>query len=217
MKRLTTAFLTIFFMLGLSATASALSITYGGDVASDNSGLTTSRLDAQVLTFNQDDSDPSIFQSYSGDYQLVSGSLAGNYAAPLNDKTRYMSIPDTFDNNTSMSGSVTFELASEANYFGIYWGSIDTYNSINFFNDNLLVGEVVGGDLGPADGSWTDPDTNQYVNITDIIFDSFVLNTDGIAFEVDNIAVAPVPEPGTIFMMVAGLLGLFGLRRKFMK
>jgi hypothetical protein len=48
-------------------------------------------------------------------------------------------------------------------------------------------------------------------------FNKFMITSTQYAFEVDNIAVGkvPVPEPAT--MLLLGLLGLAGVRRKFKK
>jgi hypothetical protein len=224
-KNLTLILMAFFLTLGFISTASALpTITYGGQSAPDSSGFTTSQIEAIVWTFNLSVPMPSVFTSINGDYHYVTGSWASNYAAPANDSTQYLSIPNTSDNNPSAYGSVTVKLSNKFNYFGIYWGSIDLYNNIDFFDGTTLVGTVTGSEVGnPANGSWTGDNANKYVNITGIIFDSFVLNTTGIAFEVDNIAVAPAPtpEPATLLLMGFGSgimgTGIRRLRKKFRK
>jgi len=109
-------------------------------------------------------------------------------------------------------------LTTAANYFGIYWGSMDSYNTLTFSYQDNEVGSFTGDDVAnPANGNQTNPDQNRYVNFTDFTFDSFTLASDGFAFEVDNIAVAPVPEPGTFVLMGLGLVGLVGMRKKLRK
>jgi hypothetical protein len=45
-------------------------------------------------------------------------------------------------------------------------------------------------------------------------FDKIVFGTTNFAFESDNHAYANVPEPGTMALMSAGLLGVAWIRRR---
>jgi len=114
-------------------------------------------------------------------------------------------------------------------YFGFYWGSVDTYNDFEFFDDvNNTSIAVTGTDLlsqlGGSSGHQSSPASNTYVNID---FDGFSWNrfrvtSTGIAGEFDNIVTGlttrnkNVPEPTTLAIFGLGLMGL-GLRKKLIK
>jgi len=105
--------------------------------------------------------------------------------------------------------------------FGFYWGSIDSFNTVDFFYGSDMVTSFTGSDLAALLGTSNSPHygTDQYVNFFvdglsgDSSFDSVKLSSmDGIAFEVAAAPVA-VPEPAIIGLMGLGLLGL-GLARR---
>lgn len=221
-----TVILTALFLVGLLAsTASAYNISF--TTATDTDGVyTTERTDAYVWDFNNPNDPlgtrPSIFESIDhNDAAVVSGSVSGKYAAPYiftensADLTPYLSVPEENSNGT---GSFKVSLSQKADYFGMLWGSVDSYNALNFFQNGSLVESLAGNDIvNPANGNQTGNLHNVYVNLTGFEFDQFELVSTSFAFEVDNIAVAPVPEPGTFVLMGLGLAGLVGMRKKFRK
>jgi len=207
MKKLV-ATLGAFMLFAMSGVASAYTIHYGS--VSDGNGGFDNPYGFQSETFDA----PLIF-SWSGSGSVTSGSIPNVTAAPFGqvapDSTQYVTIP---------AGTRTATGFGLSNYLGLWWGSVDTYNTLDFYNGATLVASITGSDaINPsvANGNRVAPSTNLYVNILGLPdFDSFAMSSSNIAFEADNIAVGVVPEPGTMMLLGAGFLGLaiYGKRRR---
>jgi hypothetical protein len=140
----------------------------------------------------------------------VTGSVAGLWATPHGINDMYLTVGN---------GSVNLLLDNAYDYFGLYWGSADTYNHLSFYLGDQMVGEFSGNELAPlmASGNQTSYSSNRYVNFffTDgSLFDRVTLASDGYAFESDNHAYATVPEPATLALFGAGLIPLLRRRRR---
>lgn len=156
------------------------------------------------------------YASCSGDYKIVTGSSSGYYAQPYGTDTAYLSVP----NPSPTSHSATFELGTTANYFGLFWGSIDSYNSISFFLKNTQVGSFSGTDIVGlnANGNQVGYSSNRYVNFefAGAMFDTVKLTSSNFAFESDNHAyrqTASLPEPTPLALIALGLISLVSVRR----
>jgi hypothetical protein len=157
---------------------------------------------------------------FAGTGQVVNGTSPGLWAAPASsavpfvDTTNYMAI--------TANASETITFAALQSSFGLLWGSIDSYNTIQFFNNGVAVTGVIHGDgLGVpinANGDQASPNSNRYVSFSDLGFNSVVLGSIGQnSFEFDNITtVAAVPEASSWAMMIIGFLGvgLLAYRRR---
>jgi hypothetical protein len=135
---------------------------------------------------------------------VVQGSSANTYQTPAGDSSHYLAVLG--------SSFATLTTPSAIRTLSVYIGSVDSYNSISFYNTaNLLVSTFTGSDLrgmqGAGDGRFAFDLTGQ--NIGSVVFGSG-LN----ALEFDDIA-ASVPEPGVWAMTLlgAGCLG-YALRRR---
>jgi len=162
----------------------------------------------------------------TGDYQIrtsngiVNQSAAPYQATPVGED--WLTVP-----NPISHGSAMFTLGAKYNYFGLFWGSLDTYNSINFFDDSTLLASFSGSTFVPplqADGGQGDWDSNRFINfmMTDgMTYNSVELVSNGFAFESDNhaygnVVLSPVPVPAAVWLFGTALIGLigFGKRRK---
>ncbi len=162
--------------------------------------------------------------SYSGNGRVVTGSVGGVYAAPQTptdpNRSRYLTVP----NNSSSMQAVMVQAPGLSSYFGLWWGSIDNYNSIAFFNGEVQVGDTFTGAFLRTlhDPALTAGTRSQaaYFNFEfddGDRFDRIVLTSTGFALESDNhvFGTAVVPVPGAAALMLSGLLGLlFAVRRQ---
>ncbi len=144
---------------------------------------------------------------------LIKSGSSGNGAQPLGSTGSYYTV------GPSTGSPGTIDLSAFGGAIGkisFIWGSVDTYNTLEILD---LMGEVLaefdGNDIIASQfGNQTLPQSNPLVTFTFSGGDEF--NVGGLrlrstseAFEIDNIAIQAVPEPGTWLMMIIGF-GLLG-------
>ncbi|MDZ7961056.1 MAG: PEP-CTERM sorting domain-containing protein [Aulosira sp. DedQUE10] len=189
--------------------ASAVSLVKGGSTPVTGEGQYTNIQGATTINFNNGIAPTSGLVSFSSadgsiSNNIVQGSVSNVYATPYNDTSKYLSV--------SPDDNVTINFAQALDYFGFYWGSIDTYNSVDVYSKGALVKTFTGADVpgAPADGAQSGDANNVYVNLLanstiGETFDKIVLKTTSPAFETDNYSyrVASVPEPSSILGLLA--------------
>ncbi len=146
---------------------------------------------------------------------IVQGGLDGHYGKPLNDESKYLTISQKGSGVEGATGEVDLKFAQALDYFGLYWGSVDTYNSIKFYRGDTLLKTFTGTDVpgAAAQGNQQNSLDNVFVNFfadKNEMFDKIALISTAPAFESDNHAyrVASVPESSAMFGLLAvGALG----------
>lgn len=172
--------------------------------------------------------------SFVPDGGVVQGSLDGIYAPPFlsggngtgfgspnqtngADGTVYITAGGT------ATSSATLTFASQLHYFGLLWGSIDTFNTLELLSGTTVVGTITGSDAALAASTlpsgMQSVDGTAYVNInSDVAFDGVRALSTQHGFEFDNVAYSMdrvrVPEPLTISLFVTGLAGAAAIRRR---
>jgi hypothetical protein len=153
---------------------------------------------------------PGVTNTTSGSVVTVSGSMPGQYAqpAPVSPLNAYQAVQG--------NGVSTFSFTNALGVFSFYWGSIDTYNKIEFLRgDGTLVQTFTGAAFAaPANGNQTASATNRRVTfgftgaeaVKQVRFSN---SPQTNAFEFDTLAIAAIPEPTTWAMMILGF-GLIG-------
>lgn len=168
--------------------------------------------------------------NFLGDAQAVQGASGGYYAAPVASSNNGLNfgLANGTDASTYLtSGSrgayanagVELILPQSMMYLGLLWGSVDTYNSLDFYDANGLIGTITGSQVNASANGDQGTQGTFYVNIfSDTAFTRVVARSDGYAFEFDNVAFntsgTPVPAPATLSLMGLVLLGLGAAARR---
>lgn len=158
----------------------------------------------------------------TGDGAIVSGDLAGQYAAPAGDATPYLTVPSATSNGTATLTFADFLGSQNVTGFSFYWGSIDAYNSLELLDRSGNVLRTIGGaDIPPANGDQALPVTNRRVTFdltgADQALGGLRFTSTQYAFESDtfSFSTGAVPEPATWAMMILGFGGAgVALRRR---
>jgi len=151
---------------------------------------------------------------------VVSGTNS-SHAQPFGSAGSYFSVGPS----DTQPGTIDLSSFGDIDSLSFLWGSVDSYNVLDFLAADgvTILGHFVGNDIfNPANGNQTDPNTNPVVTFllnggSQSSFTYLRLTTDPSqnAFEIDNLAINPVPEPATWAMMLLGFCGIgMAMRRR---
>lgn len=150
----------------------------------------------------------------TGNGQVVKGTVDGQYRTPFGNGSQYLTV-----GTSNNSGSTTISFSKKLTAFGLQWGSLDTYNSISFFNGGSLLGNFTGTNVVNALGlsnfafGGAGAASTRYVRFSGGgVFDRVVLTSTSRAFESDNHSFEVVPTPALLPGLIG--MGVAALRRK---
>jgi hypothetical protein len=229
-------FFTSALLIAASASQASAQVTYSSQSSPTGDPGTAQTI---IANFNTAGSAANSGLLFEGNYAFRVGST-GQAATPAGNANTngYFAVPGTLANPClyDCKATINFKDYIAANgsisSLSFYWGSIDTYNTLEVLNSAGVaqaffgLGTSLNGiNVGPpANGDQGAQATNRrltldFAGISD--FEALRFTSTSYAFEIDDIAVTTVdrvevPEPATLSMLTFGIamLGVAGARRK---
>ena len=222
------------FALAATTTCVHAGVIQLGGTPAGAAGKTTNRA-ACTVDFNSGNTSNTCGAIYSGDpagltpvsaSHFATGSAGGLYAAPAGDTSTYLTV------GTAAGSPIYVNLATPANYFGFYAGSLDTFNLVEFFLAGKVVDSFNGTQINsvafPGDPTMGNQSQAEFIDyfpgtfvagsFVPALYDSIRITSAGNSFETDSHAfgIVPlvVPEPESIGLLGLGSIAMLASRRR---
>jgi len=146
------------------------------------------------------------FESVSGTgFTTETTSLPNSYLAPLAPAGSSVTSFSVLSTAAGLLSTGTISFAAPITSFTFLWGSPDRFN-------RLTDGTVTVTGASFSSGTGNNAESTLYTFVDALGFTTLTFSTTGVAFE---IAAAPVPEPSTLALLLAGFgaVGFLARRR----
>lgn len=220
----------LIFTLALSAgllTAARADIIANPLVGGAASGTTLINFDGAALGAAAPLNYGDLTVSFGGvAHGVVQGNVHNQYAPPVVSGSNGIGFgnpgnqamgPDATHYLSTSTGSITLSFANAINYVGFLWGSVDDFNSVEFWSGGSLVKTLTGLDITASANGNQGVNGTYYVNFSATDgwdFDAVVLKSTTNSFEIDNLAYGHVPDSGATIAMLGAACAVLGLIRR---